>query len=604
MSFVLISGPQFRPGPALKRWIEKQSGPGSILSLNGDAKHALSELGPLVDENSLSEIDLGLEMDSIVASHAPRLERKLQELFSGSPQTWLAVFTELNFSSSIWKCYVWATAIREWCDQNPGVRTIVTCGVDRNLVQVLRATSREDIVVRDTATLLHRLYFGAKARGRLYWCWLSNFAKELFCFVAAKLRKRPRGLNEPHLSSLSVFINGSMRSGRLEGERFFGGLLNEPESNWVVLSSPVHQNSQRLRSFAGTLTSMRRASSARFLLAQSFARARDILTSYLGPRPDVSWSLIDDFLAGLGLHSFLPEVKRQFFFVDAPKQVALVKCLSRAHNELSTRSMVIPVFELVEGRAAVQSGHRGNVPAFGMQHGQSGPWGLWRFVNAQAALRKSESEASPKKILVEGEVYGHLLKIRGYEEVQVVGAPRIRSLPPVFRAAELTAKSPVLFLLDLHHWRNALQMTISIFSAQPKRDVVVRAHPKTQGHVENFVRNQGRGAAFSVCSASSLPHSMERLRPSQIIVTDTGATVEVGLAGWPVTLLRRPNSVLNSPLLVGAAHWAPKEWKRSGSPSSDGWFHAEFAPNAEAYRNYLEFFGKFAEMRLVDALAD
>lgn len=388
MSFVLIVGPRFRLEPALKRWIGKQTGSGFVLCLDVDVSLVFAELGPLVEERNLSEIDLSLEMDLIVDTDRPTLERRLQELLDGSPQTWPAVFTELNFASNIWRCYVQAKAIRQWCAGKPQICTLVTRGVDRNLPRTLLGISRENVLVRDADSPVRKLSFRTIVRLRLYWQWLSNFVKELFCIAAAKLQMAAGGLENPLRPPWCIFINGSMRTGRLDGERFLGELPKEAESNWVVLTSPVHQNSQRLRSPSATLASIRRASSEGFNIAQSFARSSDVVTSYLGRRPNVSWSSIADFLEGLGLCSFLLEVKRQFFFVDAPKQMALSKCLSRAHLRLSTRAMVVPIFELVEGRAAVRSGNRGNISTFGVQHGQSGPWGLWRFCVRAGCLAK------------------------------------------------------------------------------------------------------------------------------------------------------------------------------------------------------------------------
>lgn len=388
MSFVLIVGPRFRLEPALKRWIGKQTGSGFVLCLDVDVSLVFAELGPLVEERNLSEIDLSLEMDLIVDTDRPTLERRLQELLDGSPQTWPAVFTELNFASNIWRCYVQAKAIQQWCAGNPQICTLVTRGVDRNLPRTLLGISRENVLVRDADSPVRKLSFRTIVRLRLYWQWLSNFVKELFCIAAAKLQMAAGGLENPLRPPWCIFINGSMRTGRLDGERFLGELPKEAESNWVVLTSPVHQNSQRLRSPSATLASIRRASSEGFNIAQSFARSSDVVTSYLGRRPNVSWSSIADFLEGLGLCSFLLEVKRQFFFVDAPKQMALSKCLSRAHLRLSTRAMVVPIFELVEGRAAVRSGNRGNISTFGVQHGQSGPWGLWRFCVRAGCLAK------------------------------------------------------------------------------------------------------------------------------------------------------------------------------------------------------------------------
>ncbi|GEM_PF-3920003 len=242
---------------------------------------------------------------------------------------------------------------------------------------------------------------------------------------------------------------------------------------------------------------------------------------------------------------------------DWPKNRHLEACARRAVHSLGAREVLVPVFELVEGRAVTCGARRAGARVTGLQHGAPGAPHGWRFALAATRARASAvgERFSPHRIAVEGPAAEEMLHAAGWPEgaCGLAGAARIRALVPP--PGEDPARR-VLALGDLHHAKPLFAQALAA-ARNADLEAVLRPHPNAYDRVRGWLdTDPPPGAEHGRLDAAgrSLADTLAAERPACVLCSGTGAAVEAALAGWPV--------------IVALSNWVPDCGPLTAHPDS------------------------------------
>jgi hypothetical protein len=226
---------------------------------------------------------------------------------------------------------------------------------------------------------------------------------------------------------------------------------------------------------------------------------------------------------------------------DWPKNRYWRHCIASACKGLSTESVLIPLFELVEGRSAVAGVHQAGARAVGMQHGPNGVAHRWRFDKPLAQVRREAPDLAPDIIAVEGEVVANNLIDSGLDPaiVHIVGAPRITLRTPIFDCRSSTRC--ILVLGEMHDPNLTFRIAEDLGRRLLGWRIVLRPHPATRMLVGDYIERIIASAPdvfFLSQGQQTFEEELEALQPRALLVGVSGACVAAAKAGWPVVIAK------------------------------------------------------------------
>ena len=246
---------------------------------------------------------------------------------------------------------------------------------------------------------------------------------------------------------------------------------------------------------------------------------------------------------GIDIGDRLREAVLDAGLVDIPKNGYFETCLQRLLAATGAREMIVPLFELAEGRAILRAARRSNVRTIAVQHGSLGLPHRWRFSVATGFLAgngRDGAALSPHAVAVEGRPAARWLCEDGFSDrqVAVVGAPRLAARLPDYDPNEVTAH--VLVLGDLHFWPVLFDWCLRELAGHGL-PLVLRPHPAVDGAVRRWFQNgagtEHGGVALSE-AGGGFDAQLTATRPLALVVSATGAGLDAALAGWPVGIRR------------------------------------------------------------------
>ena len=530
---------------------------GSEVTLLGISQHALCR-NRLIDNLKVSEaskLDLSAVMDEVVSHDGAQLADSLSQLHATSPGLWAARFTELNFSDPVWRDYVTARALKQIIENGAGSydRVILFGGTHLLQAAVQEVSTIPVICFRDLTWANHARSLLEPIRCWVYW--LRNGLSEVGAVLAAKWYRYRRSKDTEAEPQVVIYCNypSNWSDGDRPQYRFTGQMLDflRPDIAVRYVVSPIHSNTSVVRGVQSTMMACARLRDRdEISILQKYSRIRDVWTSYIMGSDNVKWNLVRKELSRMGFGFVFPRIRRNYKWLDQPKQYALYRAMGRyldAHPGVSR--ILVPIFELVEGRAIVLAARERGVEVIGLQHGAAGPWGGWRLISAACALMRAGSCAMPRRIAVEGPLYEKLFRQAGFDRVHVTGASRIRALPDRVGMPISDGRSVILVLLDLHHWRALTDWALHFAELEPTFQVVVRSHPKRRQQVMAYCERKGIASSnFIVDSIPGLTDAVGHHTPHAIVAGETGGVLEFALVGWPCFLFSSGSAPQMSPL--------------------------------------------------------
>ena len=225
---------------------------------------------------------------------------------------------------------------------------------------------------------------------------------------------------------------------------------------------------------------------------------------------------------------------------EIPKNI-YTECCSRASAQaLGPRAILLPVYELLEGRAVTAGYRHHHVRSIGIQHGINYSLQTPRLASAIRSVNVAEARNSiPDLVCVENMNVRKLIIESGLspERVEVIGAPRLTSgiLGELRSSCDVvTGRTNILIFDDLYSSERLL-----FYGLQLAKDhtVIFKPHPGVS--MELFKKNgPGETGGFKVVSPSiSVVEAIQRYSPLVAICSISGVILELLWAGVPVIIV-------------------------------------------------------------------
>jgi hypothetical protein len=164
------------------------------------------------------------------------------------------------------------------------------------------------------------------------------------------------------------------------------------------------------------------------------------------------------------------------------------------------------------------------------------------------ALHKAGSLAVPNRVAVEGELCSEAFQMAGFETVDIVGAARVRALPPPPQNLKIGETLVLLVLLDLHYWHNLFKWSLDIVHQCSDVRLVIRPHPKQKEQVKKLFKDRFQLKNTLIDESLTLNDTIIHHCPHGVISGPTGSVIEFALSNWPCFLFVAQNEPLFSPL--------------------------------------------------------
>jgi hypothetical protein len=480
----------------------------------------------------------------------------LVELFQEYPSLWMARVSELSFSDPVWKAFVKARSIQEWLKRHSTEKVVIE-RTDVLLASALQTLCPEQVISqpKNYRSVLEEVLKPWVRRLRYQTYWLSNVFNEVVtAIVMGQLGNLRRSLPKNKLPETAVYCNypSNWEGKDNQRYRFTGSLLDNAQfcRDLQYVVSPIHSNQTRIRGFfPAWKASKRLVERENITILQFYSKLTDVFAAYRFRKEQYAGKNLEEALDQFGLSFAMGRLHLERTWIDMPKQRSLYLAMGRYLDaNPNIKRLLVPIFELVEGRAVVKAARERGVEVIGLQHGAAGKWGSWRVVLTTAALHRVGSLAVPNRVAVEGILYAEAFRKVGFGAVDVVGASRIRSLPPSPPKLKSGEIPVLLVLLDLHYWRPLADWSVKLaceYSAQ----VIIRAHPKQQQQVTAHCDQQFRvNVNLAIDQLSTLNQAIEQYRPHAVIAGSTGGVLELALNNWPCFLFVPEDEPLWSPL--------------------------------------------------------
>jgi hypothetical protein len=377
--------------------------------------------------------------------------------------------------------------------------------------------------------------------------WLRNLISEIWGWWLA------RNIQSPLQSDIWVYAPYP-RNWRSLGEKIsqrFVGLLSD-HNNELTLSyliSLTRVSARGLKRSGDMARNLRELSEETpdmpYALLESFGSIGAIIQCYFRWGAALRWMKRWYSLKQAGkliwraanLSSILFESMLNAALVDWPKNRYLERCVTNAFESLGGKSLLVPIFELVEGRSVVRAGKQAGVRVIGIQHGAIGLAHRWRVVLPQGLMRRFEGQDyQPDHIAVEGQVARDWLLEAGLnsDRLYMVGAPRITEGVPQVKLDEM---QKTILVLGEYHRPQVLFDWCARHLLGLGYLIVVRPHPAHCRKAEKWLLEQDERVRQQIqinAPEESLAENLIHLHPVCVLSSVTGAMVEVALGGWPL----------------------------------------------------------------------
>ena len=499
----------------------------------GDAARGLfAQLGCDVKCIYVKEFAKDVLLESEIA-----LKSKIERCHEEDNELWMRRISELNFSSIYWQKYMYLKCVGRAVKKYSITEVVPVFPDDTSRWIYLIEFDCSVSFSRDVRTAIHMLVQRLVFISKICYLFTRNFIYEFTGVILAKILFNENISRDYDRAYFCNFPSNWSTNENLK-YRFFN-IINERKvrDNWLLIVSALHSNSDKISNPVNVIKLwLRFRSVENVVVLQRYSSLRAILESYLDAfkvtvNPSIKktkdvFGFSDLFLRGDALIDFSKQ---------RSLQSAAQKCFS---GRLGAGSLVVPVYELVEGRVICSVARNMGVTVFGQQHSSSGRWGCLRSIVAVAALNSSPSLPVPSICLVEGRRFKDLHEGLGLSRVSVVGASRVKVLPRRQEPPSVGDETVVLIMLELHKWNMLAKFAIDLSSLHDTISVVVRPHPRSAVKVRGYYEGLADlPMNLQIDSTNDLTTCLQTHSPAIILAGETGSASELAFTGIPIFIL-------------------------------------------------------------------
>lgn len=529
---------------------------GHLISANRDQTVEVIEAGGLLLSQLRDEFNAELQDWFTDISHS----------LADVSDWWISLLSELNFMHPAWATMVRFNIIHDQFHKREYTSCIVW-GEDHLVHLCQQYCKAQSISFSGKAT-----YSSGKAvfSEILFACfrWISNFAAEFLAYFLT------RSTNKQTITADNCVYAQYPRNWRHSNTQAYYRFIGQfpvpeaetlPHRSLTYLISITRKDTLRLKDFKSIWwdirTLKREMTNFPFMFVEGFSSFWQILRSYLNLKGNIQWWKSWQQMRQAGqllwrdvdISHLLRSSLINTCLVDWPKNRHLEQCVVAALEEITASKLLLPIYELAEGRAVARAANKAGLKTLGVQHNSYSLGHQWRVITAMGVMAGTsacQDPALPDRITAEGPLSGEWWSQTDYplERVVEIGAPRIEQLIP---EPDLTASSRNILVLGEYHRPQLLFDWCVDHMLELGYEITLRPHPTFYQKGKHWLEAQPQKVRqvlrFSP-PGLSLEQDLERLQPLCILASVTGAAVDVAFSGWPVGIVVSNWLANNSPL--------------------------------------------------------
>jgi len=515
---------------------------------------------------------------SIVAA-GELIQDQLQDKFNAELQDWFVDINKKFVDVSDW----WLSHLSELNFMHPAWATLVRFNIIYDQLQAGQFTKcivwGEDHLTHLCQMFCdeHSISFSGNvvyARGKslfseilfAYARWVSNFLSEFLAYILTRSHNK-RSI----LADRCVYVQypRNWRHSKTHAFYRFIGRLSQTDQlssrSFAYLVSLTRKDTLRLKkvkSIWQDFQAMKREmTNFPFIFVEGCASVGQIFRSYLNLNGCLYWWKTwwqlrqsgQIVWRGVDISLLLRASLINTPLVDWPKNRHLERCTHSALDKGAASELLLPIYELAEGRAVARAANQAGLKTLGLQHNSYSLGHRWRVITAMgvmAEISACEEAALPDRITAEGPLSRDWWSQTDFplERIVEIGAPRITKLIP---EPDLTKASRNILVLGEYHRPQLLFDWCVDNLLELGFEITLRPHPTFYEKGHTWLHSQPESVRqiiqFSP-QGMTLEQDLDRMQPLCILASITGASVDVAYSGWPVGIVISNWVVNNSPL--------------------------------------------------------
>lgn len=468
----------------------------------------------------------------------------LENILTELKKLWCARFCELNYSDKYFKHVIYKKIIDKILVEK-NIKRIIFYGPNNYIFENNQISIYESFYSK----FLNLIKFYI-VKNKFKLIWLNNFIKYLVVFSVNLFIKKKNLTPKKLIIMTSGFPDYWIKKKKQYFYRYLGN-NQEVYKDSYLLTSILNYNSSNLRSYFLLFKNFFKRKNKNFIVLETYTKINELYYNFFKNKIIFNEKLfLKSQLSKLKIKYLDEIIINEMSWVDLPKQNQLINNTNnffKNSNNLFTNAL-IPIYELGDGRCFTYSANKYKINTIGIQHGSQGKWANWRFIFSLKILFNLNSLHKINKILVDGVFLKKEYEKYNYNNIQIIGAPRIRKIPVNFNKL-MQSKSNLFILLDLHNWYSFTNIIIKDIKNILNYKLIIRPHPLIK---EIFLKKYKKffldNKNISIDLTSDLNSSLEFYKPKYLIMGDSGVAVELTLARWPIILLRSKLLPINSPI--------------------------------------------------------
>tara|TARA_A100001011_G_scaffold388785_1_gene469100 strand:- start:1631 stop:3433 length:1803 start_codon:yes stop_codon:yes gene_type:complete len=465
--------------------------------------------------------------------------KELNQILLTHPTLLMSNFSELNFSHKVWINYLYKETIDIFIS-NKNFKKIYFINIASDIEIFFLNKLNNNFFQKKTIQIKNILYkiYQLLALDLIY---LRNLITEL-SYITLK-----NNINNQSLIIYSDINKQWLKKNDYTYIRYIGENTCQDIENVLIAATSLRRNSLSLKNpFRAYQDRKVVCNNKNVVFIENFVSKIEILKIYFKQNNEIRNSI--DLISEL--NTFLKQNYSRLLIlkklkIEIAKNTVIKKGLeSIIKSNRNITQAIVPVFELVEGRIAVNTFNLNGIKTLGMQHGPIGKWSKWRFIFSMESLSSTHRAYTPWKYLVEGNYIKKQFNEISPDKIKIIGAPRIL----IKNRSDEPFKNNILILLDMHNWKFNFRFITSLKKISDEYNLIIRSHPSQYNYVRKFCKKNLKNLNFSLDNSSSINSSLDKYNPFFCIIGDSGVILEIALQQTPCVLIQTPGKPINSPL--------------------------------------------------------
>ena len=453
--------------------------------------------------------------------------------------------TEMNFADDFWINFVQYKIIKNIINfYHISTLNIISDNYFTKL-KILKAFDKLNIFDNILYILIKHLY-KYKYKFSFLKIYLSNFLKELIVFFLFKKKKNFKSSNIINTYITNWIIDNDTSyyrlTGNLKEEIFNDNNLNYMTS--ILRSNKItHSKYKLISNFYKNFKY-----DDRILIIENYLKLKDIFYSYLNIK-----LFNDRYFKKLNEHFNdyltidLYKSINSYYLVEIPKNLTFKRAYQNYFSiNKKIKKVIIPIFELTNGRILTKIANNCNIKTYGMQQGSLGLFHKWRFFYNIYFQYLLDHKNIPKNILLEGKIAKEWFNEFNILNTEIIGAPRVVKKIVNFKKSH---SNKYLIVLDMHNNDIYLNLIEELIKKYNDKLFIIRPHPSKLNILKSYF-SKHETKNIKIDTNSDVNITLNLFNPSLILFSQSGYITEFMLSNWPCAVLKINGLPNYSPALI------------------------------------------------------